>query len=345
MQFKKWLFCSVLLVLGVLAAMNVNAQEFYQNKTVRFVVGYSPGGGYDTYTRLIARHITKHIPGNPKAVVQNMPGAGSMLAANYIYQKTKPDGLTIGVWNNQLALLQALDTQTINFDSAQFGWVGAPVRGDPVCLFMGFSGIKTFSDALNAKKPIKMGATGTGIGATSYFIPTLFNKVSGATFQVVAGYKGSAKLNLALQSREVDGICLTWESVRFGSRAILDAEDDERLIPVVVQGNIPDPEVDGLPRIREFIQDEQKRAWYDAWVAIHRFQRPLTVPPDTPAERLNILREAFDSTMRDPEFLADAEKAKLAITPVSGTEAEQLIKTILAMPDNVKQGLRSLLEN
>jgi tripartite-type tricarboxylate transporter receptor subunit TctC len=179
------------------------ADEFYKGKTIRFVVGAPAGGGYDTYARAVARHIGKHIPGNPSLVVENMEGAGSLIAANYTYNKAKPDGLTAGVWISGQVLRQALGDRSTRFDSRKFGWIGAPSKGAPTCAIMGYTGLKTWDDVVNSKRSIRMGGVRAG---TAYDdVPTILNNVAGTKFNLITGYSGTAPIRLALQKREVEG--------------------------------------------------------------------------------------------------------------------------------------------
>jgi len=150
------------------------ADDFYKGKTIRFVVGYAPGGGYDTYTRAVVRHMGKHITGNPTPIVQNMTGGGSLIAANYIYKRAKPDGLTVGIWNSGIILQQVLGGPGIRFEADKFGWVGAPVQGWPTCAIMGFTGLKTLKDVMNSNQRIKVGATRAG--STTDDLPKILNK-------------------------------------------------------------------------------------------------------------------------------------------------------------------------
>lgn len=318
------------------------ADEFYKNKTLRFIVGFSAGGGFDTYTRTIARHIGRHIPGKPDAIVQNMTGAGSLIAAHHIYSKAKPDGLTIGVWHPSLVFQQALGAPAIRFDARRFGWVGAPTKGFRTCAVMGFAKIATFAELLAPERPLKMGANAPGSGSHSSLL--MLQTILGAEFGIVAGYKGTSKLRLAMQSREIDGACFGWETMRSTARAMLDARGDERLIPLATSGNNDDPEVAHLPRIRDFIEVREKRAWYDAWDAISGIQRALSVPPETPAQRLAVLRKAFLDTMRDPVFLADAEKSDLLIMATGGSEVERRVNEILALSEDAKQALQFMIK-
>jgi len=195
------LFIGLAFLLGTSAT--ALGEEFYKGKTILFIVGTSPGGGYDTYTRAVARHIGKYIPGNPIPIVHNMLGAGTLLSAHYIYSKAKPDGLTMGVWNSGLVLRQALGDRAIKFKGDKFGWVGAPVRGLPTCAIMGFTGLKTLKDVLNSKKPIKMGGTAPGFVPAD--LPRILNLTLGTKLRVIPGYGGTRVISFAMQRREVNG--------------------------------------------------------------------------------------------------------------------------------------------
>ncbi len=345
---KKFL-CLVELVIGFTFLVGASAtafgEKFYKGKTIRFIVGGSPGGGYDTYTRIIARYIGKYIPGNPTPIVQNMPGRAQLVSALYIYRKAKPDGLTVGVWNSAYVLRQALGDSAVKFKADKFGWIGAPVKGLPFCGVMGFTGLKTLKDVLNSKKPIKMGGTTTTRGSTTNDLPRILNLTLGTRFKVIPGYGGTPTIRVAMQKREVDGTCFPWESMRTTARSMLDASGDDKLIPFLTHGNPQDPEVKGLPRLTEVIKGKENRAMVNTWLQQFNFQRPLMLPPGTPKERLSILRKAFKATLKDPKFLAQAKKSKLVINYVSGEEIEMFVDEILAISPKTKESLQFLVAN
>ncbi|MGH7926765.1 MAG: hypothetical protein ACREQV_03110, partial [Candidatus Binatia bacterium] len=188
---------AVALAVLAVAIRNVAADDFYKGKTIRFIVGYAPGGGYDTYTRAVARYIGKHIPGNPTTVVENMEGAGSLLAANYMFNKAEPDGLTVGNFNSGMVTQQALGSRGIRFDARKFGWVGSPGKGWPTCMVMGFTGLKTLDDVLKSGDKLRFG--GTRAGASSDDLPKLMNALMGTHLKVISGYKGTGPIRIALQ--------------------------------------------------------------------------------------------------------------------------------------------------
>jgi tripartite-type tricarboxylate transporter receptor subunit TctC len=331
---------SLILSLLLLGNTGAAAQDFYKDKMIRFIVGQAAGGGYDTYTRTIARHMIKHIPGNPAVTVENMTGAGSLVAANYLYNTAKPDGLTVANWNSAFVLNQALGDPNVRFDARKFGWVGAPSKGVPVCLIMGFSGLKTFDEILKSARPIKMG--GTAPGSHSIDLPLMLNKMMGTKFQVVSGYPGTSQTRLALQRREVDGQCTNWESVVSTQKELLDARGEDKLIPFLIHTRLADPEVRNLPLFTEVLKDEVHVATYTAYMSQMEYQRPLTVSPGTPTERLEILRRAFKATLSDPEFMAQANQSKLDITYVSGEEIDKIVGEVLSISPKVKETLQFL---
>ena len=335
------MFSIVLISLSAVA--NGRADDFYKGKTIRFVVGAPAGGGYDTYARAIGRLLGKHIPGNPSMVVDNMDGAGSLIAANYVYNKAERDGLTIGVWISGQIIRQALGDRGPKFDGRKFGWIGAPSKGSPTCAIMGFTGMKSWDDVLQSKRPIRMGGVRAG---TAYDdAPTILNNVAGTKFEVITGYKGTSPIRIALQSREVEGACLGWESMRVSNRAMLDAKGDDKLIPFIAHKRLEDPEVKDLPVFTEVIKGKDNLATYNTWAASYEFQRPFSLPPGAPPERLQTLRKAFAATLRDPELLAEAKKMKLDIDPVSGEEIDGYVKQIYSMSDKVKHNLSFLVKS
>jgi tripartite-type tricarboxylate transporter receptor subunit TctC len=332
----------------LVAALSLNfvatarAEDFYQGKTLRMLVFGAAGGGYDTYTRMIARHIPKYIPGSPGTVVENMTGAGGLVLANYLYKRAEPDGLSIGTFNNSLIVQKALGDPQIRIDFKKFGWIGAPSVGAPMCMVMGFTGLKTLDDVLKHDKPLKVGATRAG--STGYDLPLIMNKTLGTKFDVVSGFTGTSTTRIALQKHELQAFCSQWESMRVTARSMLDAPGDEKLIPFIINERVwEDPEVKNLPTFKEAIKDPKKYAIYENWAYQMDFQRAFCAPPGTPKDRIQILRKAWMETLKDPELLQEAKKSKLVITPVSGEKVEKLVDNILAMPADVKESLSFLV--
>ena len=336
------LAAAVILGTAVLTGAAAHAEDFYKGKTFRFIVGFSPGGGYDTYTRLIARYFSKYVPGNPTTLVQNMTGAGSLISANYVGRRARPDGLTGAVFNNSLIVQKSLGDKKVTVPFEKLEWVGAPSRGEIVCMMMAFTGKTTLKDVLASKEPIKMGATRAG--STGYDIPVIMNKVMGTNFKLITGYRGTATIRLALEGREVDGFCSQWESMRVTARSMLDAEGGQKLVPFVIDSHsYQDPETKNLPLFKDVIKSKEGLQIYNSWASQMAFQRMLALPPGTPKDRLEILRTAYAKTLKDPQMLAEAKKAKLVITPVSGPDVERLVDEIINMPQHVKESLSFLV--
>jgi tripartite-type tricarboxylate transporter receptor subunit TctC len=331
---------AIVIGLVLLAPTQSSADDFYKGKTIRFVVGLAPGGGYDLSARTVGRHIGKHIPGNPSVVVENMTGAGSTRAANYTYNSAKPDGLFVGIWNSALILRQALGDKAMLFDARKFGWIGAPTVGTPHCSIMAHTGLKSLKDVLATSREIKMGSTGPG--STYDDTPRVLNQTIGTKFKIVSGYEGSGPIYVAMRRKEIDGGCWGWESARTTARALLDANGDEKLIPILIHRREPDPEVKNLPLIPEIIKGEDNLSAYNTWVGTYEFQRPFMVPPGTPKERLQLLRKAFADTMKDPEFVAETKKSKLEITYVSGEEIDKHVDKVLSVTPRAKELLSFL---
>ena len=331
-----------LFVFLIVAPAQTLADNFYAGKTIRVIVGFAAGGGYDTYARAVTRHMGNHIPGNPSFVVENMDGAGSLLAANYLYNKAEPDGLIVGSWNNLMILQQALGAKAIRFDARRFGWIGAPSPSRSVCAVMGFTGLNTLDDVLNSKRDLKMGATRAG--STTDDLPKLMNMFMRTKFNVISGYTGTAKIRVAMQSRELDGACWGWESMAATAKALLEAKGDERLIPYVIDGKSEDQKVKDLPQFTNVIKDKANLAAFNLWRKPKEFERPLTVPPRTPVDRLEILRKAYQETLNDPKFLAEARKSKLVVEHVSGEQIDEAVSEILSISPDAREKLQFLVK-
>ena len=326
-------------------AANAAAEDFYAGKTIRVAVGFSAGGGYDTYARIVARHMGKHIPGNPTLVVENMDGAGSLMAANYTYNKAPRDGTFVGVWNSAYVLYQALGDKAVRLDARKLGWIGAPIKGSPACSIMGFTGLKTMDDVVKSGKSLKMGATRAG--STYNDLPKILNQTIGTKFDVITGYKGTSQITVAMRAKELDGGCWGWESERVTARAMLDAKGDQRLIPIIVHKKWEDKELASVPLTRDYIKAKSGQdgvALYNAWVNQYEFQCPWVAPPRLPSDRLATLRNAFKATMEDPEFLAEAKKSKLVMEYVGAEEINGLVKEILDISPKAKEGLQFLVK-
>ena len=320
---------------------SVPAQDSYQGKTIRIIVGYRAGGGYDTYTRMIARHMDKHIPGKPNLIVENMPGAGSMVAANYLFNRAKPDGLTIGVFASGMVREDAFGNEGVQFKSAEFGWIGAPTAASATCAVMGFTGLKTWEDVRNSKKDLNFGSTGPG--ASTHDTPILIKELAGAPIKLIKGYDGTSAVRAAMQRKELDGACWTWESMKATATAMLNAKGDDQLIPFLIEGKHEDPAVKNAVQFTDILKDEEDLSIYKGYVNAMKFYRPLALAPNTPKDRVATLRTAFNKTLEDPQLQAAAKKAKLDMTLIKGEEVDQLVDEILSMSPKAKERLKAVL--
>jgi tripartite-type tricarboxylate transporter receptor subunit TctC len=331
----------IAIVITLVAAVSAGAQsKFFEGKTVRVVVGFSAGGGYDTYARAIARHLGRHIPGKPTVIVENMPGAGSLIAANYLAKLAKPDGLTIGNFAGGLVLAQVLGQPGVEFDARKLVWLGVPARETSVCALTKASGIGSAEAWASAKTPVKLG--GTGVGATTDDVPRVLAATLGLPIQLVRGYKGTAEIRLAAESGEVAGGCWQWESIKATWRQGLDSGD----VAIVLQATSK-PLVD-LPRVATtsaLAKSEEARQIIHAGIVVPtEIGRIYGLPPGTPPDRAQILRAAFIETMRDPEFAADAKRSKLDIDPINGEDVTRVVGELFKLDPAIAAKLKDILK-
>jgi tripartite-type tricarboxylate transporter receptor subunit TctC len=338
-----WLLAlsTTFIVLASLGGRPAEAQSFFEGKTVRVIVGFAPGGGFDTYARVIARHMGKHVPGNPTFIVENMAGAGSLIAANHVYKVAKPDGLTIGKFNGSLMLGQVLGQAGIEFDARKFEFIGAAVKEDVVCSLTKASGITSVEKWMAAKPPVKLG--GVAPGASPDNSGRVLKAVLGLPIQVVSGYRGTAEIRLAVDGGELAGACWSWESMRATWRSALEAGD---VIPVMQLTGKPFPDLPNVPlAINLAKSDEARRLIQIGLQNTGAFARPFVLPPGTPKERVQILGRAFQETLKDPAFLAEAEKGKLTLDPVTGDELEKMVAELFTLDAALLAKLKEVLYN
>jgi tripartite-type tricarboxylate transporter receptor subunit TctC len=315
------------------------AAEFFKGKTITFVVGFSAGGGFDTYTRLIARHISKHIPGNPGILVQNRTGAGSLIAANYIYNRAKRDGTVIGNWIGPLVLTQAMGRKATKFDGRKFNWLGAPVADSGICALTKASGIKNLKDWFASKRPIKIGATGPG--STTDDPPKLLKVAIGLPIKMVEGYGGTAKIRLAAESGEIDGGCWAWQSIKPTWATGIESGN---VLPIIQMTLKSHPELKHVPLAIDFAKTDDARALLKvANDAYGDIARPYSLPPGVPQARVRILQKAFMETLRDPALLAQAKKSKLEIAPLDGKKIAKLMAGLFKMDKSLLAKLKEIL--
>jgi tripartite-type tricarboxylate transporter receptor subunit TctC len=335
-----------LLAIGALVSfatclVSAHAQEpFYRGKTIRLIVGLAPGGGYDLYSRVIARHMGKHLPGNPTIMVENMQGAGSVIAANYMYNAAKPDGLTIGHVLGGLFLQQLLENPAIEFDSRKFEYIGVPAQDHFLIGLSKATGITSFENWMASKKLVKLGGVAPG-GATDD-IPKTLEATLGLPIKIVTGYKGTGPIRLAFDAGEVDGVCNAWESFKSTWRKQVESGEVVLILQATVKAH---PELPSIPVAYNFAKSEEAKKLIRVVTRVHGpSTRPYFLPPGTPKARVQILRKAYMETMKDPEFLADAKKAKLDLNPDDGAGLERNVKEIFDIEPALVAKLKEILK-
>ena len=341
MKLRGYFTLAAVFVAASLQQSAVFAQEnFYQGKTIRIIVGASAGGGYDTYSRTIARHIGKHVPGNPTFVVDNMPGAGFLISANYMYKIAKPDGLTIGHFIGGLFLQQLLGKPGVEFDARKFEYMGVPAQDNYMLGVHKSTGITSIEQWLNSKTQIKLG--GVGVGSATDDIPKVLAAAIGLPFQLVSGYKGTADVRLAFNSGEILGVCNSWESFK----ATWSKELSSGEVVIVLQAVAkPHPEQPKLPLAINYAKTDEGQKLIKALVhSVGPTARPYVLPPGTPKGRVQILRKAFIDTMKDSEFLADANKARLDINPLDGAELEKNVREVFNLDPKLIPRAKEILK-
>jgi tripartite-type tricarboxylate transporter receptor subunit TctC len=332
---------AVLVVLTSISSGPAHAQSFYDGKTLRITVGFAAGGGFDTYARVIARHMGKQIPGNPTIVVDNMPGAGSLIAANHLYKVARPDGLTVAHFSGALFLSQVLGQPGIEFNARRFELIGAAVKEEVVCGLTKASGVTSLEKWMAAKTPVKLG--GTAPGASPDNAARILKAALGLPIQVVSGYKGTAEIRLAADGGELAGSCWAWDSMRVTWRKALDAGD---VVPVVQVTPKAFPDLPNVPLAIALAKTEEGRRLIQVGVQdSSAYARPFVLPPGTPKERIQILRKAFQETLKDNAFRAEAEKAKLSLDPVTAEALEKMVADLFTLDPALLARLKAVLYN
>jgi tripartite-type tricarboxylate transporter receptor subunit TctC len=314
-------------------------EPFYKGKTVRIVVAFSAGGGFDAYSRMIARHLGKNIPGKPNIVVENMPGAGGLIAAKHLYNLVKPDGLTIGNIHGNLVMGQILRRKGVDLDSSKFEWIGVPVKDTGICTFTKLSGITGMEQWMASRKPVKIGGTAPGDATTD--IPKILKAALNLPIQLTEGYKGGAEIRLAAEAGEVDGLCWAWDAAKALWSNALNSGDATVVLQIASQ---PHPDLRDVPLAIDYARTDEARELIDA--GIHKTQvilRSYVLPPATPKDRVQVLRRAFSETMKDQEFIADAKKSKLGVDPVSGEKAEEIVRSLIKLKPHTIARLKQVL--
>ena len=315
--------------LGPARAADDAVASFYKGKTIQLLIGYSPGGGYDTYARVLARHLGQHIPGNPSVVPQNMAGAGSLRAANYLYNVAPKDGTVVATFARGMAMEPLLDPTGTQYDARKLTWLGSITNEVSVCAFWHTSGIRTLEDM--KEKSYTVG--GTGSGSDTDIFPIVLRNMFHLKLKLVLGYPGGSDVVLALQRGEINGRCgWSWSSILSRSKSLLDDKEIAITMQFALQKHEDLPDV---PLVFELTQDAKQIAALKLIFSRQSVARPFAAPPDIPEPRKAALRAAFDATMTDPAFLDEAKKNDLEVRPVNGVAIDALVAELYASPPDV----------
>jgi tripartite-type tricarboxylate transporter receptor subunit TctC len=305
-----------------------SVEQFYKGKNVNLLIGFSVGGGYDLYARHLARHIGKHIPGNPTVIPQNMAGAGSLRAASFLYSAAPKDGSVFGTFARTTGINPLLGSGA-NFDGTKFSWLGSVTDDVSTCVTWQSSPVKTWQDFLT--KPIALG--GQGPSSEPDIFARLFKNVFGAPIKLVAGYPGTTEITLAMERGEVDGLCgLSWSTIKTRHLAWF----QDKKINVLIQSAFRrEPELGDVPLVMDMTKDAEKLQILKLILAAQQMARPFAAPPDIPADRKAALIAAFDATMKDPDYLADAGRLAIDVNPVGAHDLDKLLAEVYATPKDV----------
>ena len=314
--------------------------NFYEGKTIRIIVGFSPGGGYDALGRMLSRHMPKYIPGHPTIIVENMTGAGSLLAANHVYKVAKPDGLTFGHFSGGFAFSQVMGQPGVEFDMQKFVFVGAVARDESAIALTKASGVTGMEKWFAAKTPVKLGTTGPGAFGTDNVIKVIKAALN-LPIQIISGYKGTADMRLAVESGEIDGTTWGWDSMRGTWQKAIESGT-----VVIVLQTVPNPFPD-LPRVPLAIElAKTAEAKQLIEFGIHypsKITKTLALPPGTPSDRAQILQRALQETVKDAEFIAEADKAKIGLAPVTAEEMRKTFEGIFKLDPGLLGKLKTIL--
>lgn len=310
--------------------------EFYKDKTVTVTIGFSPGGTYDLFGRMVARHIGKHLPGSPKVIAQNMPGAGSLRAANWLYSVAPKDGTQLATVSQSMAIEEALGNKAVRYKAAEFNWIGRVTSNIEVHVIWHASKGTTIEGAKSAVIPV----ASTGPGSPSEAYPKLMNALLGTKFKLVRGYPGSTNGLLAMERGEVDGALTSWNTMKSTRKKLL---DDKKMILLVQYVSQRSPELKDVPAVVELASNDEDRKLLAFAASSAEVGRSILAPPGVPADRVAALRAAFDAAMKDPALLAEVNKARLDFVPASGAELQKIIQDTASTPPALIERMKKIL--
>ena len=321
----------------VLASATQAQEQSYAGKTITLTIGYGPGSGNDAYGRLIARHLGKHIPGQPNVVAQNVPGAGSFKAANYLFTAAPKDGTVFGYISQNAATEELLGNPAIQFKTAQFNWVGRIGSYNNITIFWHTSKIKTIADAL--KTEATMGAT--GVGSAVYIYPNMMNKVLGTKFKIISGYQGTAQTSLAMERGEVEGVTMGWFPVKTGKANWVKEKKISFLVQFLAQRH---PDLPDVPAIVELARTPEEKQLFTLFANDGEVGKAIFLPPGVPAPIVTTMRRAFDRMMKDASFIADADKLQLESDTMTGEDLQAMLQRVAQTPPEVVARAKTLLK-
>jgi tripartite-type tricarboxylate transporter receptor subunit TctC len=337
LNFVRVVAVAMTIVAACGSASGQSAADFYKGRNVDLYIGYSVGGAYDLYARILARHIGKHIPGNPTVVPKNMEGAGSLRLANWLYNVAPKDGSVFGIIGRGTGFDPLLGNKAAQFDGNKFTWVGSANNEVSVCVAWHTSGVTKFEDLL--KTELIVGGTSTSADTDQF--PRIVNGVLGTNMKVVTGYPGGNEVGLAMERGEVKGRCgWSWSSVKSTHHKSLDEKKFAILVQLALEKH---PELPNVPLIIDLAKTDEQRQILKLIFARQAMGRPFVAPPNIPQDRAAALRNAFMATMQDKEFLADAERMQMEINPVAGDKVQALVKEIYTAPPEIAQKATSYL--
>lgn len=344
MRFVRLLLLSIVMLPVSQPRLRAAQEPFYRGKTIKVVVGFTSGGFYDRWSRLLARFVPKYLPGNPEMVVQNMPGAGGMIAANNIYGVAKPDGLSVAMLSYGLYLDQLVGRKEVQYDVRKFNWIGSPEKSEVLMYMRADAPFKTIEDIRNATTPPKCGSTGTA--GTDYILARLLEETLGAKIDTVLGYPGGSEIDLAVEKGEVQ--CRGLTAAPFFGREPFISWRKKNFVNVLLYGGLKrDPRIPDTPTIYEIFDkektSEESRRVADVILRGGDFGRPWVMPPGTPADVVKIMRAAYAKAMADAALIDEAKKAKFEVEFVSGEELQKLAETMINQPPGVVGRVKKLL--
>jgi tripartite-type tricarboxylate transporter receptor subunit TctC len=317
--------------------------NFYRGKTIRFIIGASPGGTSDVTARLVAQNIGKHIPGNPTVVPENRPGASGILATNSIYTTEPKDGTVVGASDSSLVNAQALGTDQVVYDAAKFNWLGAVTTDATGCLARSDTGVNSLEDLISGGKQLVVGAGAKGNNI--YDVPAALNAVFGTKIRIVPGYAGVAPIRLAVQNKEVDGFCITWKAMMVSDLPWLEGDNPYAKVFVLLGSSLPpNPVFQHATLAESIVKSPADRQLFDVIDAPQVINRPYFMAPEVPADRVAALRRALTETFDDPEFQAAAASSRIDLAPVSADETLAVVKRVLSTPKDVLDRYKEILK-